>query len=750
MTGELGAVGSGGLAAGARPRVSFIMAAYNAARFLDRAVQSAGDQTMPDWQLVIIDDASTDDTYVRARAWAARDPRILAVTKPHGGLADTRNWGLNVADGEWCMFHDADDWLDPRCLERLLALADANPGAGACACAFTGVDGEGRLTTAYGVADLADPMPVLVRGPAVSCISVIVKTDTVRAVGGFDPALLSCEDWDLWLRLARIGVKFVSTRENLAFYRKVPGSLSTKTAQMIRFGLEVMDRAFRPDPRLAAFESPFQDGYPPEDALDIKARSVVYNTAVGLGVGHDPVPLIALGPRLDDWNFNPAEFSRNVLAAIAHGLAAREEDVARSWDVIGPALERLTFAMTAHGAARRQAEALRAHVEARARAAAAFATPTRCNGVLSQQLDLAQGLVPIKAADCEAGVLGVHHAGVWLGPVDVPVTQGVIAPGAIASAIAEAAKAWPLACVLDALGARAAPAFWLTALQRLADLRRWKTIKAHSFGQLKHDIGFLVREEMQRALVTAAPALLGECVPRQAVLPAAPTGAVIRSGAILLYRAVDANAGPTEHRIAATDFAAHLGAIQAAAVTPITVAQWAWLQHMRLPPRCAPLSIALDAGVTGPQSHAFAALARRGFVASIFAAWDDSGALGAGWTWDELAARAAEGHDIGLRQSALGPIGRMAPQALADALGHRLDIARHRLGPRPCAMLLDVAAIDATSRAVLRECGVRAAVVPRAGFNWLNGDPLDQSAMRVLQRESLDQVRAKFQPTLQH
>jgi succinoglycan biosynthesis protein ExoO len=107
------------------PRVSIIVPAYNAAGFLKRALHSALAQTMPDLELIVVDDASSDATLALAREVAARDPRVLVLHNEHNrGMYPTYNRAIDAARGDWIAALDADDvWLPER-LERMLAVAD--------------------------------------------------------------------------------------------------------------------------------------------------------------------------------------------------------------------------------------------------------------------------------------------------------------------------------------------------------------------------------------------------------------------------------------------------------------------------------------------------------------------------------------------------------------------------------------------------------------------------------------------------
>lgn len=104
--------------------VSVIVPAYNAERWLEAAVASVTAQTVCDWELVLVNDGSTDGTPALCDRLAAGDRRIRALHTPNGGLSTARNNGLNVAAGEWITFLDADDLLHPEFLETMLAVAD--------------------------------------------------------------------------------------------------------------------------------------------------------------------------------------------------------------------------------------------------------------------------------------------------------------------------------------------------------------------------------------------------------------------------------------------------------------------------------------------------------------------------------------------------------------------------------------------------------------------------------------------------
>ena len=105
------------------PKVSVIVPVYNVEKYLGQCVKSILAQTLENIEILLINDASTDQSLALARTFET-DSRIVVLDKPHGGLGDTRNFGVAHATGKYLVFVDSDDWIDPNMLENLYASAD--------------------------------------------------------------------------------------------------------------------------------------------------------------------------------------------------------------------------------------------------------------------------------------------------------------------------------------------------------------------------------------------------------------------------------------------------------------------------------------------------------------------------------------------------------------------------------------------------------------------------------------------------
>jgi glycosyltransferase involved in cell wall biosynthesis len=131
----------------ANPQISIIVPVYNGGRYLAATVSSVLEQLFADFELLIINDGSTDDTAQIALELVTRDPRITYYQKENSGVSDTRNFGLVKAKGEFIVFLDADDIIDPDFLLSRLNFLRENPEIGICGSAVKMIDGDDKLIT---------------------------------------------------------------------------------------------------------------------------------------------------------------------------------------------------------------------------------------------------------------------------------------------------------------------------------------------------------------------------------------------------------------------------------------------------------------------------------------------------------------------------------------------------------------------------------------------------------------------------
>jgi glycosyltransferase involved in cell wall biosynthesis len=202
-------------------RISVIMPCYNAAAFVEEAVNSVMNQTYADFELLVVDDGSTDGSIDILQQLAARhSPHLNLILQHHLGPYPARNIGLKQAHGGLVAFLDADDYWSPDTLEKLAAALDVNT-ADIAYCGWQNV-GEGSpgkepyLPPDYGQIDTAAEF---LRSCPWPIHAALVRREVIDAVNGFSERCFSAMDYDLWLRLYAHTQRLVRVPEVLAFYR---------------------------------------------------------------------------------------------------------------------------------------------------------------------------------------------------------------------------------------------------------------------------------------------------------------------------------------------------------------------------------------------------------------------------------------------------------------------------------------------------------------------------------------------------
>lgn len=239
----------------AGPRITVAMAVYNNAPFLAEAIESILGQTFGDFEFLIVNDGSTDDSGAIIDLHAARDQRIRAIHQPNRGLVASLNLMIGEARAPLIARMDGDDISLPERFERQLAFLDANPDYGVVGTSTHDIDEQGRLSLNLDFHPLDHDafLAALETGPWLCHPSVIIRTDIVRAVGGYRAPFRHCEDYDLWLRLSE-RTKLCTIADRLFHYRRSDTQVSTAHAleqlsgAAIAYLAHCERQAGRPDP----------------------------------------------------------------------------------------------------------------------------------------------------------------------------------------------------------------------------------------------------------------------------------------------------------------------------------------------------------------------------------------------------------------------------------------------------------------------------------------------------------------------
>lgn len=166
--------------------ISIIIPAFNAAATLHRTVTSLAIQTSPEWEAVIVDDGSNDETVVIAEQLAAADPRIRVVSKPNQGASAARNTGAQLAQGKWLLFLDADDQIAASYIAQMMAMAEVNPSLDVVYCGWVRVAPDGSWSHEKHAPAPADLPTSLAHYCPFAIHACVVRQAAFRRANGFD------------------------------------------------------------------------------------------------------------------------------------------------------------------------------------------------------------------------------------------------------------------------------------------------------------------------------------------------------------------------------------------------------------------------------------------------------------------------------------------------------------------------------------------------------------------------------------
>jgi hypothetical protein len=211
-----------------RPRVSVVMPVHNGGSYLAPAIDSILRQTFADFEFVIVDDGSTDETASTLRQYQAADPRIRVRSEPWAGLVASLNLGCSEARADYIARMDADDIAFPGRLATQVEFLDRHPRIAVVGSAVVRIDAAGRelrrnvcpTSHAAIVAALRSRTPF-------THPSVMLRAEAFVAAGGYRPAYQPAEDYDLWVRLAE-RYELANLAEPLLYYRVYPKQVSVR------------------------------------------------------------------------------------------------------------------------------------------------------------------------------------------------------------------------------------------------------------------------------------------------------------------------------------------------------------------------------------------------------------------------------------------------------------------------------------------------------------------------------------------
>jgi glycosyltransferase involved in cell wall biosynthesis len=231
------------------PLVSIVIPTYNHAPMLQRALATVVEQTYQNWNAIVVNNFSTDNTLEVVAAF--NDPRIQCVNfRNNGVIGASRNEGIALATGKYVAFLDSDDtWFTTK-LEQCVEILESGSDLVCHAEYWIDESGKSRLV-AYGPSEAATHHNLIYKGNRISTSATVVRTVLLKEVQGFDvsPELNSTEDYDLWIRLAAKSDKFAFISEPLGEYHRHDNNVSANIEKHLAAELALLEKHFSANTR---------------------------------------------------------------------------------------------------------------------------------------------------------------------------------------------------------------------------------------------------------------------------------------------------------------------------------------------------------------------------------------------------------------------------------------------------------------------------------------------------------------------
>ncbi|MGO4170243.1 glycosyltransferase [Novosphingobium sp. YAF33] len=240
-----------------KPAISVAMSVYNGERFLPLAIESVLGQSFADFELLILDDGSTDGSAAIIRRYAEADSRVRPVIRENRGLIASLNQLLGMAQAPLVARMDADDICRPERFARQVAFLTDHPDYGVVGSWSEDIGEHGEALVRSGADHPLvheEMLAAIEQGEQLICHpAVMYRRDVVLSVGGYHAAFRHCEDLDLWLRLSSV-TRMGNIPERLLRYRRYPDQVSARHSTEQQIGAVIARLAWeerrdgRPDP----------------------------------------------------------------------------------------------------------------------------------------------------------------------------------------------------------------------------------------------------------------------------------------------------------------------------------------------------------------------------------------------------------------------------------------------------------------------------------------------------------------------
>jgi glycosyltransferase involved in cell wall biosynthesis len=209
-------------------KISIILPVYNGAEYLAESIESVINQTYANWELIIVNDCSTDDTLAIASDYAVNDDRIKVYSNSKNlRLPNSLNKGFEYASGEYLTWTSDDNKYKPEALRVMVECLGNNPDAVMIYANVTDIDSNGNVIECV---NLKDPKYIFTENMVGACF--LYTAEAAKRVGVYDPNLFLVEDYDFWIRMYKVGC-ILHIDDNLYYYRRHQNSLTEKKKDVV-------------------------------------------------------------------------------------------------------------------------------------------------------------------------------------------------------------------------------------------------------------------------------------------------------------------------------------------------------------------------------------------------------------------------------------------------------------------------------------------------------------------------------------
>ncbi len=419
--------------------VSIIIAVRDAAATLAETLDSVLAQHDASWEALVIDDGSVDATAAIADGYAESDARLRVIRQAPAGVSAARNAGIVAARHDWLLFLDGDDRLDPRALDRLARQAAAEPDAGVVCGGWVRFGPSGETIEETWRPERGDELFLtLARFCPFAIHSCMVRRSLVERVGMFDPRRTTCEDWDLWQRVARTGARFAWTDDVVAYYRMRPASAGMDAHRVLADGLQQIELGHGPDPRVPDPARAFAGGAPPAGLAEARWTFACWPAGLLIGQGEDGARLLDAVPPAPCPSLDPHQVAATLARAMAVARAVPLSALPALWPELQPGVDQLLNRLQE----RSTAPSFGVRVLRQLKELIVTHAPGNAPGIVGRthytDIEVTEPLGDVTVPDAiDRVVLRVVRRGEPLGAITLPAIDGHVRAAVIADVIAD-------------------------------------------------------------------------------------------------------------------------------------------------------------------------------------------------------------------------------------------------------------------------------------------------------------------------